>query len=180
MFKNGEEEYASQKERTRCWDLDHAGNNHALGLFTDIFHDHLDNRMPRDRGEAYKDDYKPAKPRKCSKCHNLVPPGARACPTCNERLPLHHGVVVLKDGRMVLVGSGPQMTKEHQRWYSELLGVARSKRYKDGWAAVRFQEKFGIRPSKLKVRGKTEVSDDVRFVCQGAARQVPRLKRSQL
>jgi superfamily II DNA or RNA helicase len=141
--------------------LDHAGNNAALGLFTDIFHDTLDTRKPGERGEAYKDDYKPAKPRKCQKCHNLVPPGLRACPACKERLPLHPGVTV-KDGRLVEIGSGPKVNKEHQRWYSELLYTARSKGMKDGWAAFAFRDKFGTFPTGLKTRSKTTVSDEVK------------------
>lgn len=147
--------------KTHLLGLDHAGNNAALGLFTDIFHDTLDTRKPGERGEAYKDDYKPAKPRKCPKCRNLVPPGKRMCPTCSERLPLHPGVTV-KDGRLVEIGSGPKMSKEHQRWYSELLGVARSKGMKDGWASFRFQERFGVMPRGLKARASHKPSDDVK------------------
>jgi superfamily II DNA or RNA helicase len=134
--------------------LDHAGNNAALGLFTDIFHDTLDTRAPGERGEAYKDDYKPAKPKKCSKCLNLIPPGARACPVCKERVPLNPGVVV-KDGRLVEIGSGPKIdTKERQEWYSGFLYLARKGNLKDGWAAYRYKEKFGEWPKNLKVRGR--------------------------
>lgn len=141
--------------------FDHAGNNSKLGMFWDIYHDTLDNRKPGERGEAYKEDYKPAKPRKCAKCHNLVPPGVRACPTCLERLPLHSGVVV-KDGRLVEIGSGPKMNKEHQQWYSELIHIGRQAGYKPGWASFKFQAKFGVKPTGLKSRGKSETSDAVK------------------
>jgi len=141
--------------------LDHAGNNAALGLFTDIFHDHLDTRKPGERGEAYKDDYKPAKPRKCQKCHNLIPPGARACPACKERVPLNPGVTVV-DGRLVELGSGPKVNvKERQEWYSGLLWIARKGNMKDGWAAFRYKDKFGVWPNGLKVRGR-QPSDEVK------------------
>jgi superfamily II DNA or RNA helicase len=146
--------------------LDHAGNNHALGLFTDIFHDHLDMRKPGERGEAYKDDYQPAKPRKCQKCHNLIPPGARACPVCKERVPLNPGVTVV-DGRLVEIGSGPKVNmKERQEWYSGLLWIARKGNLKDGFAAYSYREKFGEWPKGLKVRGR-QPSDEVKeFVKQ--------------
>lgn len=146
--------------------LDHAGNNAALGLFTDIFHDHLDTRKPGERGEAYKDDYKPAKPRKCAKCHNLIPPGARACPVCKERVPLNPGVVTV-DGRLVEFGSGPKVNvKERQEFYSGLLWLARKGNLKDGWAAYRYKDKFGDWPKNLKVRGR-QPSDEVKaFVKQ--------------
>lgn len=149
--------------------LDHAGNNAALGLFTDIYHDHLDTRKPGERGEAYKDDYKPAKPRKCAKCHNLIPPGARACPVCKERVPLNPGVVV-KDGRLVEIGSGPKVNvKERQDFYSGLLWIARKQNLKDGFAAHSYREKFGEWPKNLKVRGR-QPSDEVReFVKQRRA-----------
>jgi superfamily II DNA or RNA helicase len=141
--------------------LDHAGNNAKLGMFWDIYHDTLDTREPGERGDAYKDDYKPAKPRKCPKCHNLVPPGVRACPACKERLPLHPGIVT-KDGRLVEIGSGPKLTKEHQAWYSELIHIARRSGFKEGWAAMQFKERFGLWPDGLKNRAKTETSDEVK------------------
>lgn len=147
--------------KTHLLGLDHAGNNQSLGLFTDIYHDTLDTRKPGERGEAYKEDYKPAKPRKCQKCHNLVPPGVRSCPTCHERMPLHSGVTT-KDGRLVEIGSGQKVNKEHQRWYSELLHVARSKNMKDGWVTFRFMEKFGEKPKGLKKRAKTDISPEVK------------------
>lgn len=144
--------------------FDHAGNNHSLGTFWDIHHESLDVRQPGERGEAYKEDYKPAKPRKCSKCHTLVPPRVRECPTCMERLPLHSGVTV-KDGRLVEIGSGPKPTKEQQEWFSQLIWVARSSGFKAGWVAHAFNEKFGKMPmSGLKNRGKNPTTEVKQFV----------------
>lgn len=146
--------------------FDHAGNNSSLGLFTDIYHDHLDIRKPGERGESYKEDYKPAKPRKCSKCRTLIPPGARSCPSCNERIALNPGVKVL-DGRLVEIGSGPKINnKERQDWYSELLWIARKSGFKEGWVAHNFHEKFGEWPKNMRSRGKSP-SEEVRvFVKQ--------------
>jgi superfamily II DNA or RNA helicase len=141
--------------------LDHAGNNAALGMFWDIHHDTLDTRVPGVREEAYKDDYKPAKPRKCGKCGTLVPAGVRACPSCSEKLPLHPGVT-MKDGRLVEIGSGPKLGKDHQRWYSELLGFARQKGLSETWAAMRFIDRYGVRPGTLNRRSRNAISEDVK------------------
>lgn len=141
--------------------FDHAGNNAALGLFWDIHHATLDTRKPGERAEAYKDDYKPAKPRKCPKCDTLIPPAARNCPSCAERMPLYPGVTV-KDGRLVEIGSGPKLNKEHQRWFSELIHVGKKAGFKSTWAVMAFQEKFNLKPSGLKVRGKSATSDEVK------------------
>jgi superfamily II DNA or RNA helicase len=146
--------------------LDHAGNNAALGLFTDVYHDHLDTRKPGERGESYKDDYKPAKPKKCAKCHNLIPPKMRNCPSCNERVPLNTGVTVV-DGRLVEIGSGPKIDmKERQDWYSGFLWLARQKNLKDGWAANSYREKFGDWPRHLRVRAKTPSEAVVEYAKQ--------------
>ena len=141
--------------------LDHAGNNEALGLFTDIYHDHLDTRKPSDRGEAFKEDYKPAKPRKCPKCHSLIPAGLRACAVCKEKMPLNPGVTMI-DGRLVEIKAGSkQAAKARQEDYSNLLWFARRHNLKDGFAAYRYRELHGDWPKGLRVRAK-EPSDAVK------------------
>ena len=146
--------------------LDHAGNNHSIGLFTDIYHDSLDTRKQGDRGDAYKEDYKPAKPRKCAKCHCLIPAGARKCPSCSERVALYPGVTVVA-GRLVEIGSGPKInTKERQDWYSGLLWMARKGNLKDGWAAHSYKARFGEWPKNLRVRGKQPSEAVKEFVKQ--------------
>ena len=140
--------------------LDHAGNNQSLGLFTDIYHDQLDMRKPGERGEAYKDDHKPAKPRKCAKCHNLVPPGARQCPVCHEKIALHTGVKTV-DGRLVEISSIPKMSREQNDWLRELAWIARKSGFKNGWVRHAFEEKWGTKPTEIPKRGK-EPTDEVR------------------
>lgn len=148
--------------------FDHAGNNgeKGLGLFWDIHHETLDTRRPGDREEAFKDEHKPAKPRKCPKCFTLIPPGARNCPTCNERLPLHTGVTV-KDGRLVEMKPKPKPTKEQQTWFSELIWLGKKAGFKEGWPAMQFKEKFGVMPYELnnmKTRGKSPTDEVKAFV----------------
>lgn len=130
--------------------LDHAGNNIDLGLFTDIYHDTLDMRKSSERGEAYKGDNKPAKPNKCPKCHNLVPPAKRFCPSCGERIEHKHNVQII-DGRLVEIGANYKASqKKRQNWYSAFIWLQRHKRFKQGWAEHRFQERFGAWPQGLK------------------------------
>lgn len=155
--------------------LDHAGNNAALGLFTDIYHDHLDVRRPGDRGDSYKEDYKPAKPKKCAKCHNLIPPGKRNCPSCNERVPLHTGVTTV-DGRLVEIGSGPKIDmKERQDFYSGLLWIAKQKNLKDGWAAYRYKDRFGAFPRNLRVRAKKPTEAVIEYTKQQRAEYLAKM-----
>jgi DNA repair protein RadD len=162
--------------------FDHAGNNgdKGLGLFWDIYHDTLDTRLPGDRAEAYKDDYKPAKPRKCMKCNTLVPPGARSCPTCSERMPLHSGVTV-KDGRLVEMKPKPKPTREQQDWFRELIFIGKKSGFKESWAAMNFKEKFGMMPFELadmKTRGKSPTDEVKAFVREKRKEYMERKKQA--
>ena len=159
--------------------FDHAGNNQKLGMFWDIYHDTLDTRKPGDRGEAYADDCKAAKPRKCQKCHNLVPPGVRNCPTCHERLPLHAGVTV-KDGRLVEIAAAPKVSKEQQHWYSELKWISRKAGFKPGWVNHAFTEKFGIPvPDGISSRGKNPTDEVKAFVREKRKRYLAEKKQHE-
>lgn len=163
--------------------FDHAGNNgeKGLGLFWDIYHDTLDTRQPGERAEAYKEDYKPAKPRKCQKCNTLVPPGARSCPTCSERMPLHSGVTV-KDGRLVEMKPKPKPTREQQDWFRELIWIGKKAGFKESWAAMNFKEKWGILPFELadmKTRGKNPTDEVKAFVREKRKEYMAAKKKSE-
>jgi superfamily II DNA or RNA helicase len=135
--------------------LDHAGNTLRLGMVTDIHHDTLDSRKPSDREEAYKGDSKPKKPRKCAQCGCLIPYGTAKCPGCG-----HVAVVPSKtqhdDGELIEFSSNGKKKKEpkptmddRQAWYSGFLYLAQERGRKEGWAAHRYKEKFGVWPRNL-------------------------------
>ncbi len=132
--------------------IDCAGNNIALGLFTDIHHDHLDTGKDGDRNESYWDDDKPAKPRKCPKCGAILSPMKRACANCGERVERPTGVTVV-DGKLVELGHRSMLDRKmKQAWYSGFLWVQNKRGYKPGWATFTFQEKFGHKPSDLQAK----------------------------
>jgi len=155
--------------KERCLILDHAGNTLRLGLVTDIYHDSLDTRKPGDRGEAYKDDKKPVKPKQCKTCKMLVPVGKQKCPGCGE-LVLHNHIVA-KDGELTLFESGtakkPKTRKQEatneqkQEFYSGFLQLASERGHSEGWAAHAYKEKFGVWPRGL-ARERSEPTYEVR------------------
>jgi hypothetical protein len=132
-------------------------------MFWDIFHDTLDSRKSGERKEAYEDEPKPAKPRKCKKCGLLLAGNLRACPSCHTPIELHSGVIV-KQGRLVEYRAPKQLAvnKEHQRIFSELYAIGRKAGYKMNWAALTFREMTGVKPDGLKMRGTSKRSDDVK------------------
>jgi superfamily II DNA or RNA helicase len=132
--------------------LDHSNTTEELGFVTDIHHDELDDGRPkRAAGVARK---KPL-PRPCPACASLQPRLNRTCQDCGYQLPLVCGVVE-RDGilmevdletRTVAKANGRQYTTADKRqFYAELLGAARNRGYKSGWAANQYREKFGMWP----------------------------------
>jgi superfamily II DNA or RNA helicase len=136
--------------------LDHAGNC-DLGMVTDIHHESLDSRKPGDKEPAFKGETKAPKPRKCPHCNALVPYGQAKCFNCATVLPAksrHQH----EDGELIEFGSnGHRKTAKHkatmaekQDFYSGFLGLALERGKKQGWAAHRYKEKFGVWPNQLQ------------------------------
>lgn len=125
--------------------LDHAGNSLRLGLVTDIQHQHLDKTEPGEKQERKKGE---KLPKECGNCGAVV--STLVCPFCgHERKPVA-GVETV-DGELVEITSKAKApTKaEKQVFYSQLLGMAFERRYKPGWAANKYREKFGVWPKGL-------------------------------
>ena len=134
--------------------LDHAGNTLRLGLVTDIHHTELDKRKPQEKGEAFEKDPEPKKPRKCGKCHSLIPNGYSKCPLCGEQVVVTSNVIH-EDGVLVLLGSKPAKKprlerSEEQAWYSGLIDFGQRRGFKPGWAKNMFRKKFGVWPNNLE------------------------------
>lgn len=143
--------------KTALIGLDHAGNNTAqgLGLFWEIFHDHLDTHKPHEKGVAYEGEKRPAKPKKCAVCNALIPAGRAVCANCGAAMKatgIEH-----EDGELVVYGTQPKQKKterqysmtEKQDFYSGLLWLAQERGRNEGWAAHRYREKFSVWPNKL-------------------------------
>ena len=136
-----------------CLILDHADNNRRVGLVTDIHHETLDVRKPGEKGDAYVDEKETPKPKECKKCHAVIPPRSKACPSCGYVLPVVTDIVH-EAGELALLGSkskkAPKPKKdEKQVFYSGLLMMSHQLHFKDGWAANKYKERFGCWPRGL-------------------------------
>jgi len=139
--------------------IDHAGNNtdQGLGLFWEIFHDHLDTHKPHEKGVAYEGEKRPAKPRRCAVCHALIPAGSATCKACGEVI--HSTGIEHEDGELVVYGTPPKekatkrefTMQEKQDFFSGLIWLykERGKGKPEAIAAHRYREKFGVWPNSL-------------------------------
>lgn len=134
-----------------CIILDHADNTLRMGFVTDIHHTTLNDG---EEGKGETQAREPSMPKECGNCGWIKPKGVHACPACNFA-PERSSEVEAVDGDLVQVNGKPATAKKadkatKQEWYSSLLGHARKKGYKDGWAANQYREKFKVWPRGLE------------------------------
>jgi DNA repair protein RadD len=145
--------------------LDHSNSTLELGLVTSIHHDHLDDGKPKKEGA--KATRKKPLPRPCPQCCAIVPRLNRTCTECGHQLPLcsgvveRNGVLVPFEEAVKTKAKGREYTQsEKQLFYSQLLCHCQARGYKEGWAANKFREKFGVWPNHMS-KTTTEVSFEV-------------------
>ena len=130
-----------------CLVLDHSDTTLRLGFVTDIhkdeLHDGVANRATNER--------KAPLPKECGQCHFLKPPKVHKCPACGFQATAQNKVES-QDGELYEIGRNKEIKPaafspvDQQRWYSELLRHADLKKFKNGWAAYAYKDKFGTFP----------------------------------
>jgi hypothetical protein len=138
---------------------DLAGNNlgpewGGLGLYTEIFHDHLDTHNPKDKSVAYEGEKKAPSSRRCAKCGAMMVSGKRTCTRCGTMVAPQASGINYEQGELVLYGhkgkkkEPPKPTMDAKReWYAGLLSIEKSRGYKKGWAARNYRDKYGVWPA---------------------------------
>jgi DNA repair protein RadD len=134
--------------------LDHSDTTTRLGFVTDIDHDELDDGKPRDKAKAV--EKKEPLPKECQACTYLMPARSRECPNCAH--PVKPECTVFEaDGELQEIMPGQLRkvaTKKDWSWaekrvlLAELKGYALDKNYKEGWAAMKYRDKFGVWPDR--------------------------------
>jgi DNA repair protein RadD len=133
--------------------LDHAGNHLRLGMVTDIGQDHLDDGQKREVSAQKKEKSEPL-PKLCPECRAVLPPRARECSQCNAPV-VATSMVHEAEGELVELGarrSGQASIEEKAIFFAELKGHATLRGHKEGWAAHKYREKFGVWPNDPRVR----------------------------
>lgn len=131
--------------KERALILDHSGTVRRLGFPTDDLPLDLDDGK-RTAAEKKVQEKRAALPYTCTRCSYLMGAKVRTCPGCGfkpER-PLH---VNEEDGELVEIKRKPKIsTEDKERVYAELLGYAKERGYRDGWAYHKCKELYGSAP----------------------------------
>lgn len=134
--------------KENCLVLDFAGNHERLGFVTDPTPDVLDTGEKKD---AQKAERKEKLPKPCPKCHFLKT--EHACPQCGFA-PERQNQVEHDEGQLELIkGRAKQVAIQVKiDWYAQLRTYAKAKGYKEGWAARKYRDRFGVWPNDPRIR----------------------------
>jgi len=130
--------------------LDHSGNYLRFRddwdkLFSEGVTD-LDDSSEKTKKELTEKEKESAK---CPACSSLWIWPSNVCGFCGHEKRLKQVITVA--GELHELGmTSRQALAENQNFYSELLHYAKSRDYKDGWAAFKYKEKYGYWPNGLQ------------------------------
>jgi superfamily II DNA or RNA helicase len=130
--------------------LDHSGTAKRLGFPTDDLPLELDDGKPNKAGQREKEE---ALPKICPKCQYLKPPKTHMCPRCGFA-PEKQNSIETEDGKLEKLQRKEKLkptTEEKAIIYAELLGYARERGFKDGWAWHACRELFDAAPRATKI-----------------------------
>ncbi len=137
--------------KTQCTILDHSGNCERFWPEMSQFFEEgapaLDDGKPKPKAKVKpKFDAAPQKCPKCAAVHERAP----NCPQCGHVYSRSSSVRHI-DGKLAEFHGKATVTKEDkQQIYSELLGLARSRGYADGWIAHKYRDKFSVWPRGMQ------------------------------
>lgn len=143
--------------------LDHTNCSTDMGLPMDIRFERLLPGRARNNVEIALGERTVKKPLICPQCRRLAEHGAKVCEGCGHafkastdvrELPGHLRAMSLEaaaraDKRKV---NRVWSVDEKARFFGELKTVRLAKGYKDGWAACKYKDRFGVWPNDPRVR----------------------------
>ena len=86
----------------------------------------------------------------CPKCKSLWTPIGNACSECGYERPLKQ-IVTIPGELQELAEANRKLQIDNKQFYAELMYYGQMKGYKDGWAAMKYKEKFAVYPNGFKV-----------------------------
>jgi superfamily II DNA or RNA helicase len=131
-----------------CLILDHSGCVHHHGFAHDQRLWTLEGKWALIERQKSEGERPEAKQLTCPECA-CVFVGARLCPECGYYFAPKGWEVRTLDGELIEIGAHLEVEdQERLVFYAELLGIAREKRWKHGWAAHKYGERFGEWPPR--------------------------------
>lgn len=135
--------------------LDHSGNFLRFrNDWDDLYHDGVTELKAG--GETVKRELteREKKEAKCFACMALWTSKDNTCSSCGHVRQVFQSVTSIAGKLEELQESNRKLQIANTDFFAELQYYGRSKGYKEGWAAIKYKEKFGVYPNGLRVSPK--------------------------
>jgi superfamily II DNA or RNA helicase len=86
----------------------------------------------------------------CPRCKSLWTPVGNVCSECGYEKPLKQ-ILTIPGELQELAESNRKLQIDNRQFYAELMYYGKMKGYKDGWAAMKYREKFDVYPNGMRV-----------------------------
>ena len=86
----------------------------------------------------------------CPRCKSLWTPVGNKCSECGYEKPLKQ-ILTIPGELQELAESNRKLQIDNRQFYAELMYYGKMKGYKDGWAAMKYREKFDVYPNGIRV-----------------------------
>lgn len=130
--------------------LDHSGNYLRFRDDWDELYEHGVKRL-KDGGEKAKKEptEREKKESKCPACGVLWTFPDRICGGCGYEKPQSQHIVAVPGELEELAAANKKLHSSNQDFYSQLLFYGRSRGFKEGWAAYKYKDRYGVFPRGL-------------------------------
>jgi superfamily II DNA or RNA helicase len=138
------------ESKTRALILDHSGTVPLLGFPTEEFPLDLDDGKAKATSSGAQQKVTKALPKACPSCSYLKI-AIHKCPICGFAPETQARGVNVKDEDLVLLSKDKAKAgkMDKQAFYSQLIAIAQSKGYREGWISHKYKEYFGVWPYGL-------------------------------
>ena len=150
--------------KDHCLIFDHTDTHQRLGFVTDIHKTELDVGKKAQLSSS-KEKAKEALPKDCKSCGFVKPPKVHKCPECGFA-PQRQSDIEEVDGELTELKRVERRNKytppeDKEAFFGMLKTIAKRNQYKDGWAAYKYKERFGVWPNAYKDALMKEPTQDV-------------------
>ena len=107
---------------------------------------------------------KEKKAAKCPECNVVWESKTNVCHNCGHIRQSLSTILHIHGELEELEQSNKKLRIANTQFYAELMYYGRLKGYKDGWAAMKYKEKFGVYPNGMNVEPKAPTIDTLKWV----------------
>ena len=145
--------------------LDHSGNFLRFrNDWDDLYHDGVTELKAGGETVKREPTEREKKEAKCPVCAALWTSKDNTCSSCGHVRQVFQSVTSIAGKLEELQEANRKLQIANTDFFAELQYYGRSKGYKEGWAAIKYKEKFGVYPNGMKVSAKPPSTQTLKWI----------------